>query len=196
MSEFELYLTLGYEHISDLQAYDHILFIIALCAIYQLKDWKAIGILVTAFTIGHSLTLALSVSNIVRIPTNIIELLIPVTIILTCIFNLLQKGRATPKALRNKYGIALFFGLIHGMGFSNYLKQILGTEESILTPLLAFNIGLELGQLLIVAITLFIAQLVFWVLKKLNYNTNIWNIVVSSTAILISLKLISNLIFQ
>ena len=148
MSPFQAYLQLGFQHISDLTAYDHILFIVALCAIYQVQQWRHILILVTAFTLGHSITLALSTLDIIIVPTELIEFLIPVTIFLTAIFNVLRKeGELTPINMRLNYVLALFFGLIHGMGFSNYLKTLLGMEESIWQPLLAFNIGLELGQL-------------------------------------------------
>lgn len=194
MSEFAAYLSLGFEHISDLSAYDHILFIVALTAVYQIKDLKKIVILVTAFTIGHSVTLALATLKLILIPSEIIEFLIPVTIALTCIYNVLMKqpedySRNYPRSNYTfNYAIALFFGLIHGMGFSNYLRMLLGKEESIVMPLLSFNIGLELGQLLIVAVilsTMVIFQRVFQVVPKS------WNLFVSGAAFGISLILMS-----
>ena len=151
MSQFSTYFQLGYEHILDIQGYDHILFVIALCAIYQAQDWKRVLILITAFTIGHSITLALSTMNLVNFRTDIIEFLIPVTIFITAFSNLVKKHGSAPAKFSSNYFFALFFGLIHGLGFSNYLKSLLGKEESILTPLLAFNLGLELGQIIIVA---------------------------------------------
>lgn len=161
MDPFQIYLKLGFEHISDINGYDHILFIVALCAVYRLRQWRHLLILVTAFTVGHSLTLALAALKILVLPSDIIEFLIPVTILLTSVYNVyLGEPRAPGSGLHANYFLALFFGLIHGMGFSNYFRALLGKEESIVAPLLAFNIGLELGQLVIVAITLGAASLI------------------------------------
>jgi hypothetical protein len=164
MQEFSMYFEEGWQHIADLGGYDHILFIMALCAVYTLKDWKKVLILVTAFTLGHSVTLALSVLNIVRVSTNLIEFLIPVTIVLTALANVFRGGKE-PGRVKWNYFFALFFGLIHGMGFSNYLRSMLGSQTDILQPLLAFNLGLEFGQLIIVTIVLLISQLVILVGK-------------------------------
>lgn len=154
MQDFGLYFNIGREHIADLEGYDHILFVMALCLRYQLQDWKRILILVTAFTIGHSITLALSVFNYIAVSTTWIEFLIPVTIMVTAVANVLQKERPKDSKASVIYLLALFFGLIHGLGFSNYLKSLLGRDANIVTELLAFNIGLEVGQLLIVAAVL------------------------------------------
>jgi len=180
MSQFEAYLRIGFQHIADVTAYDHILFIIALCAIYKASQWRHILILVTAFTIGHSVTLALSTLNYILVPSQIIEFLIPVTILLTALFNVIRKeGEISTYNMRINYGLALFFGLIHGMGFSNYLKELLGKEQNIWQPLLAFNIGLEIGQILIVAIILAIS-LIF--LNGLKVKHREWNLFVSGAA--------------
>lgn len=158
MQEFGLYFQEGWQHIVDLNGYDHILFVFALCAIYLLKDWKKVLVLVTAFTIGHSVTLALSVLNVIRVPSALIEFLIPVTIVITALSNVLRRSEE-PGRMQLNYFFALFFGLIHGMGFSNYLKSMLGSQSSIVQPLLAFNLGLEFGQILIVLVILLITQL-------------------------------------
>lgn len=164
MSTFSVYFGLGRDHIADINGIDHILFIVALCVRYQLSDWKKLLILITAFTIGHSITLALSVFNIVSISTEWIEFLIPVTIILTAFSNFFVKKFQFREKFPLIYYLALFFGLIHGLGFSNYLKSLLGQSNNIVTELLAFNLGLEIGQLLIVAcllLTTFIATQLF-----------------------------------
>lgn len=158
MTEFELYLRLGFEHISDLNGYDHILFVIALAAVYPLREWKHLLILVTAFTIGHSVTLALSTLGWVDVDADLIETLIPITIFVTAAINIAECFAKDPeKALqrdwRFKYGLAIGFGLIHGLGFSNYLRAILGGEQSLVLPLFSFNVGLEIGQLVILVIT-------------------------------------------
>lgn len=180
MSPFQAYFQLGYQHIADVTAYDHILFIVALCATYLASQWKMILVLVTAFTIGHSITLALATLNIILVSPEIIEFLIPVTILLTAIFNVVRREETiSPAARRLKYGLALFFGLIHGMGFSNYLRQLLGQEESIWQPLLAFNLGLEFGQILIVLV---IMGLSYLFLNKLKVSHRDWNVFVSGAA--------------
>lgn len=155
MSQFVLYFQLGIRHILDINGLDHVLFIIALCSIYILKDWKKVLILVTAFTIGHSVTLALSTLNIVLVRTEIIEFLITVTIFVTAFFNLFKKQFVfQPKRFQTNYIFALLFGLIHGFGFSNYLKSILGINTGVVMELFAFNLGIELGQIVVVIIFL------------------------------------------
>ncbi len=188
MSEFELYLTVGRDHILDINGYDHILFLIALCAIYQLKQWRILLVLVTAFTVGHSLTLALSIFGYTIFSPPVIEFLIPVTILITAIYNIVQaRERKTKEKLAVNYAMALFFGFIHGMGFSNYLRALLGEEESIWLPLLAFNIGLEIGQIIIVAIILGISYLVMNLGKV---RQQMWQYAVSALAGVMALYLI------
>jgi hydrogenase/urease accessory protein HupE len=165
MNDFQIYLHLGFKHIIDLAGSDHILFIVALTARYIWSDWKQLLILVTAFTIGHSVTLALSVLQWVNLPINLIELLIPVTIVLTALVNFGVKNFDFKSKYPIIYFFALFFGLIHGLGFSNYLRSLLGKEESILPPLFSFNLGLELGQLLIVSVILIISFIFVSLLK-------------------------------
>ncbi|TNE71937.1 HupE/UreJ family protein [bacterium] len=194
MSDFTLYLQLGLKHIVDLDAFDHIVFIMALAAKYKPFEWKKIIVLVTAFTIGHSATLALATLNLISVNSSIIEFLIPVTILLTCIYNIISNPE--PKASRNpfhfNYVLALGFGLVHGMGFSNYLKTLLGNEESILIPLFSFNIGIEIGQIFILAlffVILFIGE------QLLRIKHRDWNIFISGAAAGISLILMKNTVF-
>ncbi|HEY4652155.1 MAG TPA: HupE/UreJ family protein [Pontibacter sp.] len=188
-SVFYTYLQLGFHHIFNLQAYDHMLFLFALCAIYTLSDWRKVIALVTSFTIGHSITLALSTFNIIQFDTGLIEFLIPVTIFFTCVTNFFKlKGAAgkqhTIFSLHNL--MAVFFGLVHGMGFSNYLKSLLGRNSGTWLQLLAFNVGIELGQLLIVFILLIVA---FLMLNLFNAKRRDWIMVLSSAAAGISLIL-------
>lgn len=147
------------------------LFLLALCAAYVYTDWKKIIILVTAFTLGHSVTLILAVLNIIPVNANWIEFLIPVTILATAVKNIIAKQE---KAAIPTYLMALFFGLIHGMGFSNYLRSLLG--EELLMPLFAFNIGIEFGQLLVVAV-IFLLQ--FTLIRAINLKPQTWNLIVS-----------------
>ncbi|HBF88330.1 MAG TPA: HupE / UreJ protein [Bacteroidales bacterium] len=160
MSIFNLYLSLGFDHIADFAGYDHILFILTLCTVYSLKQWKNLLVLITAFTVGHSITLVLGVLNLVSIPSNIIEFLIAFTIFITSVSNFFQAGNIVSKNMhRVKYLFVLFFGLIHGLGFSNYLRSFFGQEESFVLPLFAFNVGIELGQIIIVSSVMLILTL-------------------------------------
>lgn len=178
---FSDYFKLGLDHILDPNGYDHILFVTVLCALYEPKQWKKILILVTAFTIGHSLTLALSALDIVQINPTLIEYLIPITIILTGIFNILSvKKNIENQNVMFNYLLALGFGLIHGLGFSNYFKAILGKEENILQPLFAFNVGVEVGQIFIVAIVMVLG---FMLMHLLKLPKKYWTIGISIIAI-------------
>ncbi len=158
---FTIFLQLGFEHITDFYGYDHILFLVVLSISYTIKQWKRLLVLITAFTAGHTISLALAVSNIIYVNSSIIEFLIPVTILFTAILNLVKKqSEANLPNHYKKYLIAIVFGLIHGLGFSGYLKSILNAQDSIFTPLLAFNIGLEIGQIVIVFILYLISNLI------------------------------------
>ncbi|HOS84773.1 MAG TPA: HupE/UreJ family protein [Bacteroidales bacterium] len=184
MNTFELYCRIGIEHIADFKGYDHILFILTLCGVYVIKEWKSILILITAFTIGHSISLAMAVLGFVTISAELIEFFIPVTIVITSVGNLFKKpGTISPLLQTVKYVLALFFGLIHGFGFSNYLKALLEKTELVL-PLLSFNIGIELGQLIIVTSILTIATLVTRVGKVAQRD---WNLVISGAGLGVSL---------
>jgi hypothetical protein len=165
MNDFGLYFEIGYKHIADLSGIDHILFVMALCLRYQFADWRKLIILVTAFTIGHSITLALSVFNLVHYSMKWIEFLIPVTIVITAVSNVFVKKFAFKTRFPVIYFLALFFGLIHGLGFSSYLKSLLGSEHNVVWQLLAFNVGLEAGQLLIVTAILLISFIFVSILK-------------------------------
>ncbi len=187
MTTFGLYFTLGFEHISDLAAHDHILFLTALCAVYGIKQWKKVLILVTAFTLGHSLSLAIATLKLIHVPTDLIEFLIPLTILVTGLWNVIQRGDKVAKSShRFKYGAALFFGLVHGLGFSNYLRSLLGVEDKLLLPLFSFNLGLEAGQIMVVVIVLLLS---FIIVDVFGMRRREWNLLLSGAAIGISLIL-------
>lgn len=194
MSEFELYFGLGKDHILDYKnGYDHILFVVALCVLYAWRDWKQVLILVTAFTIGHSITLALATLNVVSANADLVEFLIPLTIFITAISNLFKNEQhASTRALWLSYGYALFFGLIHGLGFSNYLRSILGKDRGIVSQLFAFNVGLEFGQIIIVIVFLTVA---FIVVDLFTVNRRDWKLVVSSLIAGMALVLMKDKIF-
>ncbi len=192
-SQFSTYFTLGLDHITDPKGYDHIVFIIALCAIYRLSEWRKVAVLVTAFTVGHSITLALAALQIVTPQYSIVEKLIPLTILATAVYNVWKNktsDMAEPtfsKSLNINYLFALFFGLIHGLGFSNYFRELLGTESDILAPLFAFNIGIEAGQLSIVAVILCVSFFAFNILKISQQS---WTQFISGAAFGIAITLL------
>jgi HupE/UreJ protein len=144
MSELLTFMHLGFRHITDLAALDHILFLLALAAIYRGRDWRDVLWVVSAFTLGHSITLALAVTGALRLPTALIEFLIPVTILATGIENIAARRR------RYRPVFAGVFGLVHGAGFANYLRSLF--VGSIAVPLFGFNVGIELGQLVVLAL--------------------------------------------
>ncbi|HEX6849258.1 MAG TPA: HupE/UreJ family protein [Chitinophagaceae bacterium] len=178
MSDFSFYFRIGWQHIIGRDALDHQLFILALAAIYVIKDWRQVLILVTAFTIGHSVTLFLSVKEIITINSNWVEFLIPCTIIFTAITNLFLK-KFTPKTIRINYFLALFFGLIHGLGFANTIRLALASDQSLGWGLFGFNVGLEAGQIVVVLIILLIS---FIVLSVFKVNRREWVIFASACA--------------
>lgn len=175
---FSTYLQLGLDHILDFNGYDHILFVVVLCAIYRISEWKKVLVLVTAFTIGHSVTLALSALDIVQFKAEVIEFLIPLTILITALYNVIKK-KSTNQNINVNYLMALFFGFIHGLGFSNYFKALLGKEENIVRPLLAFNIGVEIGQILIVIATMAVGYIF---MNRLKVKQREWILFVSGAA--------------
>lgn len=167
MSEFWVYFQIGLHHVLDIQAYDHVLFLMALVIPFTFKDWQRILLSVTIFTLGHTAALVLSVYHIVVVKANLVEFLIPITILLTAIYNLITVGKSTKKDRINwVFMITLFFGVIHGLGFSNYFNTLLGgTSSSKLLPLLEFALGIEGAQMAVVIAVLVVAYLVQSVFK-------------------------------
>ena len=186
MQDFGFYFRLGWEHIISKDALDHQLFIAALAAIYLLKDWKQVLILVTAFTIGHSLTLALSVLDVIRFNSRWVEFLIPCTIVITAITNFFQK-EFTTRSVRINYFLALGFGLIHGMGFANSVRFMLVDNQSLAGSLLGFNLGLEAGQIVVVIVILLLAQLLTNLFKVKRRE---WVIFLSAAVFGLALKMV------
>lgn len=189
---FEDYFGIGKDHILDWKnGYDHILFVLALCAVYVASDWKRILILVTAFTVGHSITLALATLNVINVSTAWVEFFIPVTIFTTAISNLFRKEEflAAHPSVHANYLLALFFGLIHGLGFASSLKSLLGRQKSIVAPLFAFNVGLEVGQIIIVGVFLAVS---FIAVSLAGVNRRDWKMIVSSAVMGIALMLMKD----
>jgi len=162
-----LYFKIGFSHIYDFAAVDHILFLVALSALFTIADWRKLLILITAFTIGHSFTLILVSLDAFQINSRFVELLIPITIMLTAVYNfyILARNKLLLSKPQRHYVLALGFGWIHGMAFSNYLRTTLFPGESLLTQLFAFNIGIELGQILIVGQIMLISYILTSIFK-------------------------------
>lgn len=187
-----LYVKMGLTHVLDFSAYDHILFLAALAVIFRLKEWKNVLWLVTLFTLGHSLTLALAAYKIITIDVALIEFLIPVTIFVTALFNIVNSIKNRENSNKINLIFALVFGLIHGLGFSNYFRMMIGQEEDKLLPLLEFALGIELAQIIIVlAILLLGYVMVTYAKLKAQY----WIILTSAIIALIATKMMWERIF-
>ncbi|WP_417939358.1 HupE/UreJ family protein [Flavobacterium sp. RS13.1] len=182
MSEFWIYFQIGLKHVLDIHAYDHVLFLIALTTPYAFKDWKRILLLVTMFTVGHTLALLLSVFGVIAVKASLVEFLIPVTILITAFFNLFTAGKVSKnESLNLVFFLTLFFGIIHGLGFSNYFKTILGgTASSKLVPLLEFALGIEAAQLIVVFVVLIVSYIVQTVFR---FSKRDWALVMSAFVI-------------
>ena len=188
MSDFLLYLKLGLTHVLDWQAYDHILFLIVLVAAYNFSNWKRIFILVSLFTIGHTVSLLLVNYSVVAISSKWVEFLIPVTILVAAFYNLLTSGKNNRiEKVGLFYVITIFFGLVHGFGFATYYKMITGGNE--ILPLLEFALGIELAQIIVVTIVLIFS---FIFQSVLRFNKKDWVLVVSSIVIGLVIPMLQN----
>ena len=189
MSEFWIYFQIGLKHVLDIYAYDHVLFLIALSIPFSFKDWKRIVLLVSLFTVGHTLALILSVFGIIAVKVNVVELLIPITILITALFNLFTAGKSSKKESVNLvFFITLFFGIIHGLGFSNYFKTILGgSPSSKLLPFGEFALGIEAAQIVVVFIVLILSYIVQTVFR---FSKRDWTLVMSAFIIGVVVPLI------
>jgi len=185
MGDLGFYFEMGWHHIIAWDALDHLLFVLALSAIYLIGNWRQVLVLVTAFTIGHSLTLALSVYDIIRIEDKWVEFLIPCTIIVTAVLNMLEKDYE-PRSLRVNYFLALFFGLIHGLGFANALRFMLAKDQVIGWSLFGFNIGLEAGQVVVVLGILIVS---FLLVNKAGLKRKWWVWTLSLVALSMAAKM-------
>jgi hypothetical protein len=178
MSQFWFYFGLGKSYIMDINSVQHILFVVAVCAVYLLKDWRKVLILLLFFTFGYSLTLILTALNVINVKPELIRYLIPVTIFITAFSNILKKQSTYyKKNLQSNYFLAMFFGLIHGVGFAHYLKNILVGGKPTVTQLLAYNLGIELAHIIIIFLFL-LASYIF--VNLINVSRRDWNLVISS----------------
>lgn len=192
MNEFIFYFKMGLFHVLDIRAYDHILFLIVLAVVYLFKQWTKVLWLITLFTIGHSITLALSAYGILNINSNLIEFLIPATIFITGLMNVLTAKKASVGKENQNLFFALFFGLIHGLGFSNYFKIMIGKTSDKLIPLIEFAVGVEAAQIIIVLIILLIGTLVQSIF---GVNRRDWILIVSSIVIGFAFQMMINRVF-
>ena len=193
MDNFIFFLKEGLYHVLDWNAYDHILFLIALSVVYNFSNWKKVIWLISLFTIGHTFSLILAAYKVVSVNSDWVEFLIPVTIIITAIANIIFAKSATKNTKTNiNLFFALFFGLIHGLGFSGYFKMLIGSTEDKLIPLLEFALGIEVAQLIIVFIILllgFIFQNIF------RFSKRDWILIISSIVIGVVLPILKGAIF-
>ncbi|WP_375239183.1 HupE/UreJ family protein [Aurantibacter sp.] len=180
----------GVNHVLDINAYDHVLFLIVLTVPYLFKDWKRVFLLVTMFTIGHTISLLLAVYGAVNIKSSIIEFLIPITIFIVALFNVFTSGKGAQK---EKIGIlffsTLFFGLVHGLGFAGEFRMYIGKAQSKLVPLLEFALGIEIAQVIIVFLVLFLGYVFQTVFR---FNKRDWIMVVSAIVVGLVIPLLLN----
>ena len=180
MDDFILFLKLAFDHVLDWKAYDHILFFIVLAVVYHFQDWKKILWLITLFTLGHTVTLALATYDIVSVSGKFIEFLIPLTIFITAVFNIFTVKKKKVHQSNTNLFFAFFFGLIHGLGLSGFLKMVLIDSDHKLLPIIEFAFGVELAQLLIV---LWILVIGFVAVKLLRVSKRDWVLIISSIVI-------------
>jgi hydrogenase/urease accessory protein HupE len=192
MDNLILYFKLGLHHVLDILAYDHVLFIIVLTIIYNFNQWKKVVWLITFFTIGHSITLGLAAFDLLNIPLEIVEFLIPVTICTTGLFNILKTSSTTDKKQKTLLFFALFFGGIHGLGFSNYFRLLIGKEDDKILPLIEFAFGIEAAQVVIVLCILILGMLLQNIFRVSKRD---WILVGSSIVIGIAFPMVINRIF-
>lgn len=181
MDNFMFFLKEGLFHVLDWNAYDHILFLIALVVVYDFKNWKSILWLISLFTVGHTITLILAAYKVISVSSAWIEFLIPVTILVTALVNIFYAGNTAKQAKTNtNLFFALFFGLIHGLGFSGYFRMLVGNSSSKFLSLLEFALGIELAQIIITIIILFIG---FIFQKLFRFSKRDWVLIISSIVI-------------
>ncbi|MGG8495381.1 HupE/UreJ family protein [Tenacibaculum sp. TC6] len=192
MNDFIFYFKTGLFHVLDIKAYDHILFLIVLAVVYQFKQWQKVLWLITLFTIGHSITLALSSYGILNVRADLVEFLIPLTIFITGLMNVLTAKKASVGKENQNLFFALFFGLIHGLGFSNYFKIMVGKTSDKLLPLLEFALGVEAAQIIIVLLILLVGALVQSVF---GVNRRDWILIASSIVIGFALQMMFDRVF-
>ena len=178
---------LGFKHVLDFNGYDHILFLIVLAVIFSFSQWKKVLLMITFFTVGHTFTLSLATYQIVTIKETVIEFLIPITILITAVVNILKFSINSSKRKKTNLFFALFFGLIHGLGFSNFLRVTLGRSEDKLIPMLEFALGIELAQIVIVLSVLILGTVLIHFFRVSKRD---WVVITSAIVIGITIPII------
>ena len=192
MDDFMLYTKMGLIHVLDFSAYDHILFLIVLAVVFKTKEWRKVLWLVTFFTIGHSLTLGLSAYGIVKVPADMVEFLIPLTIFITAVVNVLHTKEIASTSNSINLLFSGVFGLIHGLGFSNYFRLMIGQEEDKLMPLIEFALGIEIAQIVVVVSILLFGYFLKNIFRVTNRD---WIIVTSSIVIGFAIQMMVERVF-
>ena len=187
MSNFITHVELGFKHVLDFNGYDHILFLIVLAVIFSFSQWKKVLLMITFFTVGHTFTLGLATYQIVTIKETVIEFLIPITILITAVVNILKFSINSSKRKKTNLFFALFFGLIHGLGFSNFLRVTLGRSEDKLIPMLEFALGIELAQIVIVLSVLILRTVLIHFFRVSKRD---WVVITSAIVIGITIPII------
>ena len=190
LQDFWFNVQYGVNHVLDINAYDHVLFLIVLTIPYLFKDWKRVLLLVSVFTLGHTLSLVLAAYNVVRVNGELVEFLIPITILVVALFNVFTAGKGAQK---EKIGVlffsTLFFGLVHGLGFAREFKILVSGTDNKLITLLEFALGIELAQIIIVFIVLFLGYLIQTIFR---FSKRDWIMVISAIVVGLVIPMIMN----
>lgn len=190
LDDFLFNVEYGVNHVLDIKAYDHVLFLIVLTISYLFKDWKRVFLLVSTFTLGHTLSLILAAYGVVRVHAALIEFLIPVTILMVAVFNIFTAGKGAQKAgVGVLFFTTLFFGLVHGLGFAREFKMLLGDSDHKLILLLEFALGIEVAQIIIVFIVLFLGYIIQTVFR---FSKRDWILVVSAIVVGLVIPMLLN----
>lgn len=192
MSNFIIHVKLGFKHVLDLNGYDHILFLVVLAVIFSFNQWRKILLMITFFTIGHTFTLGLATYGVVVIKAAIIEFLIPITILVTAAMNIFRFSNSSSSREKTNLFFAIFFGLIHGLGFSNFLRIVLSRDEDKLIPMLEFALGIELAQIIIVLSVLISGTLIMHFFRVSKRD---WVIITSAIVIGVTIPIIRDTYF-
>ena len=190
LDNFWFHVEYGINHVLDINAYDHVLFLIVLTVPYLFKDWKRVLLLVSLFTLGHTLSLVLAAYNVVSVNGQLVEFLIPVTILIVALFNVFTAGKGAQK---ERVGVlffsTLFFGLIHGLGFAREFQILVGRADNKFVTLIEFALGIEIAQVIIVFIVLFLGYVMQTVFR---FTKRDWIMVVSAIVIGLVIPMIAN----
>lgn len=194
MSNFWIYFTLGLKHLYNINAYADILFLLALTVPYEFKSWKKILLLVSLFTAGHTIALMLSIFNIVTVKVSIVAFIILILLLITALYTIISTGKSNKKDSIVFIAILTsLFGIVHGLGFSNYFNSIVqGKPTDKLVPLFESSLGFGVSQIVVIILALLLAYVIQTLLK---FSKREWILIVSSFVVGVVIPMIIKMKF-